>query len=288
MIQNVYYQLGYADPILENDYVLGLVRLFVPGAGEVTGIDETGGEARTYAIDSDMILKVQRPHQLRLSTSLKREVFFLKQLEGVSGVSVPKVLGYAKEGILEYTLMTRMPGRAVKYSELSAVQRKEALFELGKMLVPVHNLDIAPFYDSGLFPDIDKNAEDVKERLKYLFDLNLGRFSEKLTEAEISKANEMAACELSKVNSVRIVPCHANPGPEHTFVDEGKFSGIIDFGDAYISHPIFDLRRWPLEDRKHVINGYISAAGSDECFEAVKEASTALDTIINDLRVKYL
>jgi hygromycin-B 7''-O-kinase len=35
------------------------------------------------------------------------------------------------------------------------------------------------------------------------------------------------------------VALHYNPGPEHVFVDPsaGQLTGIIDFGDAYRSHP---------------------------------------------------
>ena len=42
------------------------------------------------------------------------------------------------------------------------------------------------------------------------------------------------------------VALHSNPAAEHVFVDPqtGAFAGLIDFGDAYISHPAFDLRPW--------------------------------------------
>ena len=47
MIQTIYYQRGAADPILENEFVMGIVRQYVPNAKKVTDVDETGGEART-------------------------------------------------------------------------------------------------------------------------------------------------------------------------------------------------------------------------------------------------
>jgi Ser/Thr protein kinase RdoA (MazF antagonist) len=198
-------------------------------------------------------------------------------------------LGYGKEGTVEYTVMTRMPGAAVKYSELTAGERETMLFELGIMLVQIHSADIQPFYDSGLFPDIDRNTEDIKERLKYQFDRTLGRISGKMTQAEIDEANASSAELLGKLQneSVRIVPCHANPGPEHTFVKDGKLSGVIDFGDAYISHPIFDMRRWPVADRKHVIDGYMSAAKIDDSFAKICGVSNALDTILEELNAKF-
>ena len=55
------------------------------------------------------------------------------------------------------------------------------------------------------------------------------------------------------------VALHSNPGPSHTFVDPatGAYMGLIDFGDAYLSHPALDLWRWPdPTDRRAVFEGY--------------------------------
>ena len=58
--------------------------------------------------------------------------------------------------------------------------------------------------------------------------------------------------------SVDLVALHSNPGPVHTFVqpDTLAFVGLIDFGDAYISHPALDWR-WPTHaDRVALLHGY--------------------------------
>jgi len=287
MIEDIYYQRGFPDPVFDNDYVLSLVRPFVPDAGRVAGVDETGGEARTYAIDDGVILKVQRPQQLRLSTSLEREAFFLRQLEAQdSGISVPRVLGYGKEGTVEYTVMTRMPGDAVARSELTASQRDAVLYELGVQIARIHSVVIQPFYDSGLFTYIDKTAEDVRERLIYMFERSLGWMRLNLTQPQkdeaLGKADELAA-QIGRDTDVTIVPCHANPGPVHTFVAGGRFSGIIDFGDSYISHPVFDIRRWPIADRARILDGYKSVARTDGNFMNVYNISVAIDAILDDL-----
>jgi len=287
MIEDVYYQRGFPDPVLESDYVLNLVRPFVPSAKEVTGVDETGGEARTYAIDSDIVLKVQRPQQLRLSTSLEKEVFFLRQLEKHDkNISVPRVLGYAKEGTLEYIVMTRMPGKAVRYSDLTEKQRESMYFELGKTLRKIHDVDKTAFVESGLFPDIDAPS-DMRERLNFRFNRVLGwRLSSKrVTEDDIVEANEQAASILEKVpNAGTIVPLHANPGAEHVFVNEnGTFSGIIDFGDSYISHPICDFRSTPVRDRSLMLAGYRSEKEISDNFKLIWNAAYALDSIIDVL-----
>ena len=150
------------------------------------------------------------------------------------------------------------------------------LFELGKTLFLIHSVDIAPFYASGLITDIDKNTGDVKERLKTHFDRGLQSLSEKLTQSETDNANSSAAEELNKIKEACIVPCHANPSAQHTFVkSDNRFSGIIDFGDAYISHPVFDIRRWSLNDRKSIVNGYMSSGKTDKNFSIVCDVSCA-------------
>src|SRR5437764_726684 len=133
--------------------VLVLLRRHVPEAQAVTGIDESGGEARTYAIDANLILKVQRPQQLRPRTSLAKEVFFLRQLESQPNISVPRALGYGRDSaLLEYTVLTRMPGIAMRHAELDEQERAAVLVQLGQTLRRIHSLPQAPFVENALFP----------------------------------------------------------------------------------------------------------------------------------------
>jgi aminoglycoside phosphotransferase (APT) family kinase protein len=66
------------------------------------------------------------------------------------------------------------------------------------------------------------------------------------------------------------VVLHSNPGPTHVFCDEaGNLTGVIDFGDAFISHPAMDLRTWPdPADRIALRTGYLDGARPDAAFEA--------------------
>jgi aminoglycoside phosphotransferase (APT) family kinase protein len=291
MIKDIYYQRGFPDPVFENDYVLSLVRPFVPGVQEVARVDETGGEARTYAVDNNIILKVQRPQQLRLSTSLEREVFFLKQLEKYdASISVPRVLGYGKEGTVEYTVMTRMPGKAVRYSDLTAKQRECMYFELGKTLAKIHGIDKNVFVESGLFPDID-TPSDIRERCKLRFERVAKWILERsthLTQADIDDAREQVTAVIEKIPDAEILAAlHSNPGPEHVFVDDnGTFSGVIDFGDAYISHPVCDFRSTPIRDRSLLLEGYKSLTELNDNFKQIWNAVYAIDDIVDVLRNK--
>lgn len=57
------------------------------------------------------------------------------------------------------------------------------------------------------------------------------------------------------------VALHSNPYLEHTFADPQThtYLGTIDFGDAYLSHPAFDMRRWNLPaEREALLRKYPS------------------------------
>ena len=97
----IYRQPDAPDPVLDKATVLSLARRHVPRCSAVTGVDESGGEARVYMIDDNLILKVQRPQQLRARTSLEKESFFLKQLADYQDITVPDVLGYERDGSID-------------------------------------------------------------------------------------------------------------------------------------------------------------------------------------------
>jgi aminoglycoside phosphotransferase len=259
MPQEIYFQPDAPDPVLTDDVVLSLVRRHVPSAQAVTGVDESGGEARTYAVDGGIILKTQRPHRLRPRTSLEKEVFFLNQLAAHADVSVPRVLGYGREGTIEYTCMTRVPGVAVVNTALTGEARKATLRRLGTTLRRIHQVGQQPFQESSLFPG-DHSFAEVRVRLEDLFTSVTERIRSEAIDwsLPISPAEVARKALAGLPESDDWVALHTNPGPTHTFVDPqtGEFSGLIDFGDAYVSHPALDLRQWRLpEDRTELLAG---------------------------------
>ena len=270
MAKHIYLQPDAPDPIHSDELVLALVRKHVPNAKSVTGVDESGGEARTYAVDRNIILKVQRPQRSRPLTSLEKEVFFLKQLSLDERISVPKVLGYGREGTIEYTVMTRVPGVAIVNTTLEGDARKETLFKLGQTLRHIHSVPQEPFHESGLFPGETSFAE-IKAGFQESFEELMERITDKHIEWALPYTPEQVAEKsLSALpQSEDHVALHSNPGPTHTFVHRstGLFAGLIDFGDAYFSHPAWDLWRWHLpDDRQAVLAGYTAEKDVNEAF----------------------
>lgn len=227
MPKDIYLQPHAPDPVLFDTIVLSLVQRYVPQARAVMGIDESGGEARTYAINETIIVKVQRPHRLRPRTSLEREVVFLNHLAASPEIRVPQVLGYGREGSIEYTCMTRMPGVAVVHATLSRAARRAAIVALGNMLRRIHQVDQRPLIQSGLFPT-DRTSADIRTRLE-------GHVTEIVEKMHASGRAWPLAIPLEELASRALaalpetdecVALHSNPGPSHTFVDRVSGYGI--------------------------------------------------------------
>jgi aminoglycoside phosphotransferase (APT) family kinase protein len=262
------------DPVLDASTVLNLSRRHLPSATAVTDIDESGGEARTYAIDETFIFKTQRPHRVRPRTSLEKEVFHLQQLASrAPEVSVPRVLGYGHDGDLEYILMTRMPGVAMRQVTLDADARLGLLRELGASLRQMHDLDPEPFRASQLFPG-DADSSEMRARVERDLARAIETASADRQAWTLPLSPEAAAARahggLDTIAEAP-VPLHSNPGPEHVFVDPDtlRLSGVIDFGDAYLSHPALDFRRWAHpRDRAALMHGYTRTRQLSDSFHS--------------------
>ena len=287
MLTEYYLQPDAPDPVLSESEVLRCVRRFVAGAKAVTAVDESGGEARAYLIDDALVLKVQRPQQVRVGTSLAREVFFLNQIaDAAPDLPVPRVLGYAREtNLLEYNIQTRMPGVAIENATLAPERRTAAIFSVGRFLRQLHGLAQKPLRDSAHFP-ADYTAAELKTRLGQYFDVLSQRLdaSDRPWPLQTRFADVRDRTLAALPASAELVALHSNPGPPHAFVDPdtGRFRGLIDFGDAYISHPALDLWRWrrPVE-RAAALAGYVAdAAVSDDFMQTWKAVGIVADVLL--------
>jgi aminoglycoside phosphotransferase (APT) family kinase protein len=270
MSKDIYLQPDAPDPVLTDAVVLGLVKQHVPDARAVTSVDESGGEARSYLVDDGIVLKTQRPHRLRPRTSLAKEATFLRHLASFPAIPVPRVLGYGQADGIEYLCMTRMPGDAVIRQQIAGPARASVLQRLGQVLREIHAVPQEPLVASGLFPG-DHTADDLRARLAEAFDDLLPLLQRAGTAWSLDRAPEVVAqtalAALPTTNS--FVALHSNPAPEHTFADPEthRYTGTIDFGDAYIGHPALDLRRWKdPADREALLAGYLAVGPVDTAF----------------------
>jgi aminoglycoside phosphotransferase (APT) family kinase protein len=268
---DTYSQPDAADPVLSDDRVLELARRHVATVSAVTAIDESGGEARAYMCDDDLVFKTQRPQQLRPRTSLEKEAFILDQVAARADVSVPRVLGYGREDDVEYLLMTRMPGVCLESTSLAGRPRVAVLGELGATLRRVHDIDQGAMEASGLIPG-DRSATDLRGRLASMFEYLITELAGSERWAEVDLPAVADRCLGGLPDDTAPVTLHSNPGPEHCFVDpdRGRFTGLIDFGDAYRSHPALAVRSWRSpEESRHMFSGYRALGPLPAGFEHV-------------------
>ena len=289
---DVYLQPDAPDPVLSEQVVLGAARQHAPYVSSLLQVDESGGEARAYILDADVVMKTQRPHRLRPRTSLSKEAAFLRVLEREGDLPVPRVLGYGHVEGIEYLCITRVPGTAMRHVDLSQDQREAVLNDLGYTLRRVHQIDQAPLVSSGLLPG-DTTGADLRTRFADTFD----QLAEDLAGVAASgtadapasaDADNRIMLDVATVAAERLsvtptdvdpVALHSNPGPQHVFVDPdtGRFTGLIDFGDAYRSHPALDLRVWPNPaDAQSLLAGYASLGALSESFEEVRRTGLVI------------
>ena len=282
------------DPVLDEDAALALVRRHVPAAKHLVAVDESGRKGRAYFVDDDVVLKTHRPVRLRarlveeFETSLEKEAFFLRHMAADDRLKAPKLLGYGRGHGVEYVCMTRIQGVSLRRANLTAQQRAAVLQELGLMLRRMHAFPQGPFVASHLFPS-DGSSQELRRRLESLVAHMTSAIHELPSEWRIRLPPEQVASEV--LNALPDQPVraalHSNPAGEHVFVhpETGTFAGLIDFGDAYISHPALDLRPWrdPV-DRSALIEGYSIEGNVDASFLTMWRIGLLLGVLAEVLR----
>jgi hygromycin-B 7''-O-kinase len=272
VFSDVYLQPDAPDPVLTEDVVVEAARRHSAEAGGLLQVDESGGEARAYFLEGGIVMKTQRPDRVRPRTSLRKEALFLTELERQGDFPVPRVLGHGEMAGIEYLCLTRIDGVPVEQASLDAEELASVLGELGRTLRAIHEIEQSAFADGELMPG-DRTPADLKTRLLDAFD----RLADAL-EADVRfdgtlDVKEVAARCLARTPAgTPPVALHSNPGPEHAFVDPAtsSFVGLIDFGDAYRSHPALDLRPWTeAADGEALLAGYRSVGPLPDGFEDV-------------------
>jgi len=264
---DVYLQPHAPDPVVTDELILDLVRRHVSDAHSVTGVDESGGEARAYLVDDTIVVKTQRPHRLRPRTSLAKEAYLLDALAPALAGRVPRLLGYdhldTDQGLVEYVCMTRMPGHAARHATLDGAARRALIVELGRLLRRLHAASVDP----GRLPT-DNDAAALRRRLEHGFAdiadaFAAQHFSLVPLPLPLDKVISRSLAALPGTVTQPPTLLHSNPSPTHVFVDSdtGRLTGLIDFGDSYAGHPALDLHRWPdPHDRVMLHHAYLDGA----------------------------
>jgi aminoglycoside phosphotransferase (APT) family kinase protein len=153
------------------------------------------------------------------------------------------------------------------------------LHTLGGILRSIHQIDQTRLRSTDLIPG-DSRASDLRQRFTDTFArLTEALASDRTWRGDIDIA-QLASRLLDRLpDKTEPVALHSNPGPEHVFVDPetGQLTGVIDFGDAYRSHPALDFRPWRQPaDVANLLDGYRATGPLPAGFEHVVSAGLVM------------
>jgi hygromycin-B 7''-O-kinase len=274
---DVYLQPDAPDPVLSTTTVLDLASRHTGRATAVTEVDESGGEARAYLLAGDVVVKVQRPHRLRPRTSLAKEAFILGQLARPLGTRVPELFGHGHaetaQGGVEYLVISRMPGDPLVRNPQVGPKRGALLRDLGALLAGLHAVRLDLTSPSAGSVPVDHSASDLARRVETAFADLLDLIAQRPGSWPLAVPPHEVAAEALAMLPTAFTPVllHSNPGPTHVYCDaDGSLTGLIDFGDSYLSHQAWDLHRWPdPADRRALREGYLDGTTPSDEFDSV-------------------
>src|SRR5215475_3210938 len=165
--------------------------------------------------------------------------------------------------------MTRMRGVAARHITVETDARNAVLREVGAVLRTLHAVPV-----NAMRVPTDADATALRRRLENGFgDIADTAASHEtrstLLPLPLDEAIKRALAGVPDSLTQQPVVLHSNPSPTHVFVEQanGRFTGVIDFGDSYASHPAFDLHRWPdPADRVVLRDAYLDGAAASAEF----------------------
>ena len=231
---DVYLQPDAPDPVLSSTTIVEIARRHTTRATAVIGVDESGGEARVYLLDGDVLVKTQRPHRVRPRTSLVKEAFLLGRLAGPLGGRVPELFGHGlvetADGVVEYLVISRMPGQALIRNAQGGAARSKLVRQVGALLAELHAVTIETTTGTPRIP-VDHHGRDLARRLESGFADLVELIAERRAQWSVSLSPEEVAAEALAMLPAAFTPVllHSNPGPTHTFcTPDGSLTGLID------------------------------------------------------------
>ncbi len=221
--------------------------LFLPGqwVDAIDAIRQRHGLTEQFSQSRDgstvVFLSDQRCIKLHppfpgFSASHRREVAALGCVAGALPIPTPELLA---EGTLDdwgYFITTRLPGRPIDalWDDLGADVRIDLATQLGDSIRELHRLDGDPVArlteEWGEFRAAQRVRCLDQER-------DGGLAAPRLTELEhyLDRIDQLP--EPSPTPAI----LHTEIGPSHVLVADGRITGLIDFGDAMVGDPEYDL-----------------------------------------------
>lgn len=215
------------------DEIRAAVGRHLPGrpARVVTRVGE-GWDNVVYAVDGDLLVRVSKePDPDGRAEAVRREAGLLTAVAGLSPLPVPEPL-FVEPGIGALAYL-RLPGRSPRERPVPEPARLAPA--LGAFLSSLHR---APVADMRRWAPLDDQSP--AERLRDA-ELDYREVADRLPASARGPIEDFLA-RTPPEGPRALVFCHNDLGAEHILVDAGgAITGVIDWTDAAIADPAYDL-----------------------------------------------
>jgi aminoglycoside phosphotransferase (APT) family kinase protein len=210
---------------------------FVAPEGELLG---SGTDSSAWLVDADWVLRVPRVRMA--AAALERELALAPLLAAVLDVPVPRFETVTRDahGVpvsSRYRLLRGEPLSVQALRALPATARDRALGELAAVLSALRAVPVGAARDAGAGLRAHEGFGHPSQR-------QLHRRHAELLGPEIVTGVEALWHAFDTAGGHwEPVLAHADLKPEHVLHDPatGRLTGILDWGDACLAHPDFDL-----------------------------------------------
>lgn len=227
--------------------VRGIAHRYTVSFDQVVAIPSQGVANLTYSLGADLVLRVARPG---FADDLARELIAIP-FAIAAGVVAPVIVEHGQDGAGQpYLVQNRCAG--VLLADVDEAVAAAAYNELGHLLARLHRADVSQLGTLRRAPLSDP-TEVVDE---------LGEFGW-ISGTDVAWLRDWFV-RLAGLGGRSPEPAllHGDASPSNVLVDpaNGRVTGLLDWGDAALGDPAFDLAKIPPRHLPSTIAGYAHGA----------------------------
>lgn len=173
------------------------------------------------------------PHRWRAKFEAERTLLTL--VHGKLSVATPEIVAAGELGAWSYLVMTRLAGQAASgaLKTASEAEHRSIMRAVGELIARVQELPAPATLATNWPRFVDELVAGCAER-------HAKGGAKPAWTAAIPERLAGVVAELA--SPVRLVPMHADVHTDHILLDDSlKVTGVLDFGDALVGDPAYDL-----------------------------------------------